>query len=211
MTNCYRAILDIIAAGAWSREKLIQITMLDDSLAGITLDPASGSMSLNNNVLPRPDEVNISVRSMLPKSKTQEKMELMKSLEIGAIDMFEYRIEVRKRGIELPVGNEPEWQNYRRSILENIILFGDGEKTGEITLDGNDMHEVHLRVLQAFMARPEFYQASAEVRDNFKQHYEYHLQLIGMQVPDQAPFAEDAAEEAQGQEKAEQAQSADNF
>ena len=57
------------------------------------------------------------------------------------------------------------------------------------------MHEVHLRVLQAFMARPEFYQASVAVREVFKVHYEAHLMLIGAQMPDQAPYPEDAAEE----------------
>ena len=201
MVRCYKSILDTIAAGAWPREKLIQISMLDDTLAGITLDSASGTMSLETNVLPRPDQVTIRVQSMLPKSKTQEKMELMKSLELGAIDMFEYRIEVRKRGIELPVGNEPEWQNYRRAILENILLFGDGQKPGEVILDMNDMHEVHLRVLQAFMARPEFYQASPAVREVFKDHYEGHLVYMGNQMPDQAPYPEDAAEEQAMMEK----------
>ncbi len=202
MINCYKSILDTIAAGAWPREKLIQVTMLDDTLAGVTLDPSAGAINLQNNILPRPEEVNIFVKSMLPKSKTQEKMELMKSLEIGAIDMFEYRIEVRKRGIELPVGNEPEWQNYRRSILENIILFGNGVEPGEVLFDQNDMHEVHLRVLQAFMARPEFYQASPKVRDVFKQHYEAHLMLMGTQMPDQAPYPEEmAAEQAAGEQE----------
>jgi hypothetical protein len=197
MSNCYRAVLDTIAAGAWSREKLIQVTMLDDSLAGVTVDPSSGTMSLSTNVLPRPDEVEISVRSMLPRSLTQEKMEIMKSLEIGAIDMFEYRIEVRKRGLELPVGNEPEWQNYRRAMMENIMLFNDGMDPGQVIVDQYDMHEVHLRVLQGFMARPEFFQADVKVRDAFKQHYESHLLAMGNKMPDQAPYPEDMAQEEQ--------------
>ena len=201
MANCYRAALDVIAMGAWSPDKLVQITMLDDSLAGIQLDSKTGSMSLAQNILPSPDEVSVSVRSMLPKSKEQEKMELMKALEIGSIDMFEYRTEVRKRGIELPVGNESEWQNYRRAMLENLILFGDGIKTGQVIFDVNDNHEVHLRVLQAFMARPEFYQADAEVRDAFKKHYEAHLMAMGQSMPDQMPYPEDAAAEAQMQEQ----------
>jgi len=200
VSNCYRAILDTIAV-EWPREKLIQVTMLDDTLAGISFDPSTGTVSLMDNILPRPDEILISVRSMLPRSKEQEKMELMKSLEIGAIDMFEYRIEVRKRGLELPAGNETEWQNYRRAMMENIILFGDGVTPSEVIVDMFDMHVVHLRVLQAFMARPEFFQASVEVRNAFKEHYAAHLDGIGNTMPSQAPYPEEAAEEAQALEK----------
>lgn len=200
VSNCYRAILDTIAV-EWPKEKLIQVTMLDDTLAGISFDPQTGSIRLAENVLPRPDEILISVRSMLPRSKEQEKMELMKSLEIGAIDMFEYRVEVRKRGLELPAGNEPEWQNYRRAMMENIILFSDGQSPGEVIVDMFDLHAVHLRVLQAFMARPEFYAATPEVRDVFKKHYAAHLEGIGNTMPDQAPYPEEAAEEAEAQER----------
>lgn len=198
--NCYRAILNIIQI-KWTNQKLVKVTMLDDTLAGIKLDPVSGTMGLDTNSIPHPDEVNIAVRAMLPKSVEQEKMELMKALEIGAIDMFEYRIEIRKRGIELPVGNEGEWQNYRRSVLENIVLFGDGETPGQVILSDRDIHEIHMRILQGFMARPEFYQATSKVRDAFVLHYEGHaLGIAGM--PEQAPYPEGAAEEQEELQKA---------
>ncbi len=66
------------------------------------------------------------------------------------------------------------------------------------------MHEVHLRVLQAFMARPEFYSASPAIRNVFKEHYEAHLTLMQQQLggmSDDAPYMEDAAEEAQATEQ----------
>lgn len=196
MSNCYKAILDLVGAGVWPREKLIQVSMLDDTLAGVVLDPTEGTVSLATNIVPRPDEVNISVQSMLPRSKQQEKVELASSLAQGVIDLFEYRIAVRKKGLDIPVGNEPEWQNYRRAMMENIILFGDGRSPGEVIFDVSDMHEVHIRVLQAFMARPEFYQAAVEVREAFKQHYQAHLEMMA-NVPDQVPYNEELAEEAQ--------------
>ncbi len=194
VTKCYKAMLSILQM-VWPNEKLVEVTMLDDSLAGIILDPKDGTVTLSNSVIPHPDEVNIGVKAMYPKSKEQAKMELMKSLELGIIDLFEYRIEVRKRGLELPAGNEIEWQNYRRAMLENVVLFGDGQESGEVTISETDMPEVHLRILTAFMARPEFFAASTEVREAFNEHYHLHQDAMGI-MPQQAPYPEEGAEEA---------------
>ncbi len=193
VSGCYRAILDIVRM-KWPKQKMVQVSLLDDSLAGITLDAKTGTMELSDNGIPHPDEVKITIRAMLPKSKEQEKMELAEALKMGTIDMFEYRIMVRKKGLELPVGNEPEWQNYRRAMLENIILFGDGEKPGQVIVSPLDIHDVHMRVLQAFMARPEFYEASTAIREKFIEHYSAHLLATGS-LPDQMPYVEQAAQE----------------
>ncbi len=201
MIRCYKSILDTIAAGAWPEEKLIQIAMLDDTLAGVKFDAPSGSMTMGDNALPRPDEVAIFVRSMHPKSLEQEKMELIAAFDKGAIDMYEYRVEVRTRGLDVPVGNEAEWQNHRRAVLENIVLFGDGQEPGEIIADELDMHDVHLRVLQPFRAKPEFYMASPAVRQAINDHYEFHLTMKAASMPDQAPYPEDAAVEQEAQIK----------
>lgn len=201
MTNCYSSILDIVGAGAWDQDKLVQIAMLDDTLAGVKFDPTSGAMVLGDNPIPRPEEVAIFVRSMEPRSPEREKMELMEALDRGSIDMFEYRIQVRKKGLDLPVGNEAEWQNYRRAVLENIILFGDGNEPGEIIVDDLDMHDVHLRVLQPFRSRPEFYAASPQVREAINKHYEFHITMMAASMPDQAPYPEDAAVEQEAQSR----------
>lgn len=201
MTQCYQATLGMLAAGAWPSNKLVQVTMLDDSVAGIVLDPTGGTVSLAENIVPRPNEVTVFVQSMAPQSKEQRKAELMKSLELGTIDLFEYRIMVRKEGLDLPVGNEAEWQNYRQAMLEDIILFGDGQTSGQIVFDVDNIHEVHMRVHQAFMARPEFFLASAAVQDAFKKHYAAHVLELGTTMPDMAPFPEEAAMEADMREK----------
>jgi hypothetical protein len=197
LSNCYKACLNLMQT-QWSNEKAVEITLLDDSLAGITLDMSTGTLDLARNVVPHPDDVNVFIKAMLPKSREQEKMELMKALELQAIDMFEYRIEVRKRGLDLPVGNEAEWQNYRRAMLENLLLFGDGRAPGSVLIDEIDIPWVHLRVLQAFMARPEYFLASEAVRAKFKDHYKMHQEQMGG-MPDGAPYPEEAAEEAQFQ------------
>lgn len=195
MSACYRVILKLLKDN-WSKEKMVEVSNLDDSLAGVKLDTKTGMMSLTDNALPEPHEVEIGIRSMLPRSEEQEKLELVKSLEMRAIDMFEFRIQVRKKGLSIPVGNEPEWQNYRRAMLENIQLFGDGINPGSVIVSKIDLHEVHLRVLDAFMARPEFYAASPRVRDSFVKHREEHLSYFGS-FPDQLPNPEESAMMAQ--------------
>lgn len=193
VSNCYRVILGI-AGIRWPKEKLVSVTMLDDTLAGISLDPTSGTMKLEDNNIPHPDEVEIGIKATLPKSKEQEKMELKEALATQTIDLFEYRITIRKKGIELPVGNEAEWQNYRRATLENIMLFGDGQTPGKIIVGDRDIHEIHMRVLQPFMARPEYYLASPEVREKFEEHFALHELGLGI-LPEGLPNIEDAAME----------------
>jgi hypothetical protein len=195
VSDCYRAILKLVKL-TWTGADVVGITMLDDALAGIVLDDKAGTMNLTKNAVPDPSEVEITVKSMIPRSREQEKAELKDALALGAIDIMEYRIEVRKRGLGVPVGNEAEWQNYRRAMMENLILFGDGQTPGTVTVDEDDMHPVHIRVLQAFRARPEYYAASQAIRDKFKKHYDAHLQGLGT-LPEGAPYPEDAAELSQ--------------
>jgi hypothetical protein len=192
VSQLYRAALGI-AKDTWSGDKVVDINNLDDGVAGVKLDATSGTMSLEENNVPHPDEVNVTVSSAVPISDEQKKAELKDGLEKGVITLREYQIKVREEGLDLPVGDEPAWQNYRRAKMENIILFGDGRKSGEITPSERDMHAVHLEVLDAFMAKPEFHLAETTVRDKFVEHYDYHQTGPGM-LPEGMESAEEAAE-----------------
>jgi len=196
-SNCYRVTLDI-TRDRWGDEKVLDITHLDDSIAGVTIDPSTGRMKLTENAIPHPDEVIVSVSSAVPRSKEQRKLELKDALKTGIITATEYRIKARTESLDLPVGNEIEWQNYRRAMLENLVLFGDGRQPGQITYSDGDLHMVHLMVLDAFMARPEFYLASSPVRAIFQKHREEHLAGTGA-FPEGMPYGEEAAEESVSQ------------
>ena len=193
-SNCYRVALDI-TRGLWGDEKVLDLTHLDDAIAGIQIDPSTGRLRLTDNAIPHPDEVVVSVASAVPRSKEQLKLELKDALATGKITLTEYNIKARTESLDLPVGNEQEWQNYRRAVLENIMLFGDGVKPGEITYDEKDMHEIHLMVLQPFMAKPEYYQASPEVRTAFEEHYKSHYAGLGI-TPEGLPLMDEAADGA---------------
>ena len=188
----YRALLRVLKDN-WSDQKVVSISHLDDSLAGIILDTETGSMSISQNAIPYPDEVTVTIKSEVPVSVEQQKQELKEALKEQRITLDEFNREVRKQGLNIPVGDEIGWQNYRRAMLENIILFGDGKTAGEVVVNPHDLHRVHIEVLQAFMARPEFFVASAELRNKFDDHIMEHKGQMG-QYPDQLPFPEDSAE-----------------
>ena len=192
ISGIYRAMLRI-AKDIWPETKVVSISNLDDSLAGILLNSETGEITLAKNAIPFPDEVNINIASEVPISKEQQKLELKEALDKGRIDLDEYGYQVRIKGLDSAVGNEAGWQNYRRAKLENLVLFGDGEKSGQVILSERDQHLIHLKVLDAFMARPEFYAASEPVRTAFIEHYEGHKVGLG-ELPEQMLQPEDAAE-----------------
>jgi len=198
LSGVYRALLRILK-DSWDDKKVVNITSLDDSLAGIVLDSESWTLSLSQNAIPFPDEVSVTIASEVPISKEQEKMEIKEALAENRITLDEFNWTVRKKGLNLPVGDEVSWQNYRRAMLENIQLFADGQTPGDnVKVAPNDLHRVHLIVLQAFVARPEFFAASANVRNKFYTHIDEHKAAMG-QMPDQLPYIEDIAAASLGQ------------
>lgn len=194
VAGVYRSMLRVLK-DLWSDRKVVSISNLDDALAGIVLDTESGTLSLSQNAIPYPDEVTIGVASEVPVSKEQQKADLKEALAQGIINLDEYGVKVRKMGLNLPVGREVSYQNYRRAMYENLLLFGDGvnpppEESG-IIVSERDMHMVHKEVLDAFMARPEFFEASVPVRDAFEKHWQEHqigLGVLpeGMETPDES-------------------------
>jgi len=191
VSGIYRAALRILK-DTWTDQKVVSLSNLDDSLAGIILDADSGTLSLSQNAIPYPDEVSITIASEVPVSAEQQKMELKEAYRDGRITLDEFNFEVRKRGLDIPVGGEFEWQSYRRAMLENIQLFRDGQTPGKIIMNERDLHRIHLMVLDSFMARPEFYAASQKVRDSFVEHRDEHFYAQG-NMPEGLPMMEDAA------------------
>lgn len=191
VSGCYKAMLGLIRK-TWKDDKIVDVSQLDDSLAGIKFDPATGEMTLAENAIPHPDQVVITINSELPRSPQQQKLELNEALDRQLITPIEYMVEVRKRGLDLPVGNEVAWQNYRRAMFENLVLFGDGKTPGQVIVSGSDMHTIHLMVLEPFRARPEYYLAEPVVREAFNKHYEAHMTGLG-QLPEGMEQPEDEA------------------
>lgn len=187
----------------------IAVTMMDDSLVGIVYDAGKGTIALSDSGVPHPDKVEITVRSMAPVSKQQQKLELQQHLQLGVIDAMEYRIKARLMNLEIPVGNNIEWENYVKARVENALLFHDGktvpqgaeEQVGVLFSREADMHEVHLRVHRELVASIKFSLASPEVRKRILNHIRLHLEDGLGRIPAQMPLLEDAALESQMMEQ----------
>jgi hypothetical protein len=192
----YRAMLRILK-DKWTDQKVVSISNLDESLAGIVVNAEGGDLQLSQSAIPYPDEVAVTVASELPVSKQQQRAELKESFQTQRITIDEYNQMARKQALDLPVGDELGWQSYRRAVLENLTLFGDGTKPGETIVSPYDVGRIHEQVLLAFMARPEFYLASKEVREAFQEHLEAHRGNQG-DYPEQLPYPEDSAEDLMG-------------
>ena len=191
-SGIYRALLRILK-DTWTDKKVVNISSLDDSLAGIVLNADEGTLSLSQNAIPFPDEVSVTVASEVPVSKEQQKAELKEAHAQQRITLDEFNWTVRKQGLDIPVGDEIGWQNYRRAMLENILLFGDGQTPGEVVVSPHDLARIHIMVLQAFVARPEFFASSVKVRDKFDEHIMEHKAQMG-DFPEPLPYPEDSAE-----------------
>lgn len=192
LSRSYRALLYLIKE-QWGEKQTISMSLNDDILVGVKYDSVSGQLTLDRNAIPHPDEVLITVSSKMPKSIAQRKAELAEHLAAAVITPREYRTMSRVEGLDLPVANEREWQAFRKAKMENIMLFGDGEKPGQIAPSPRDYHEVHLEVLGAFMARPEYSLASSDIQDEFAAHYKFHQENLGT-YPEDIPYPETQAE-----------------
>ncbi|MHC4867967.1 MAG: hypothetical protein ACYTEX_28175, partial [Planctomycetota bacterium] len=198
VSGVYRALLRILK-DRWTDQKVVEVSCLDDSLAGIVLDAKEGTMSLGQNAIPHPEEVILTVASETPVSEEHQKAELKEAIAQGRITLDEFNRKVRILGLNIPVGDELGWQSYRRAKMENIVLFGDGQVPGKVIVSDRDVHRIHREVLQTFMAGPEFFASSAEVREAFVKHDDEHKTGLG-QYPDQLPYPEEAAEGMLGPE-----------
>jgi len=185
----YKAMLQEAAKMLKSPEasNTIKLLTLDDAIAGVVIDPATGQMRLDDsNPIPSPSEVTLDVRERLPKFKEKDRQELQEQYMAmgpkGSMDMnfVDYLVEMLRRGIDIPAGNRGKVENIRTAWLENLILFGDGITPGTILQNEEyDDHMIHLQILTDFMARPEWRLASDAVRAKFLIHKQFHMMALG--------------------------------
>jgi hypothetical protein len=201
VVDMYRAAL-CKALHDFDMTDTIAITMLTDALAGVVYDPKTGTISVGQNAIPHPEEVAITVNSMLPTSRQQQILELKDELTRLNITPRQYRIKSRLMGLELPVCNEVEWENYKKARLENVLLFHDGqtvpegteEEVGVLFSADADMHDVHIMVHSELVATTQFAMAKPPVRTRVLNHLLLHKDSSGA-LPEGMPPMEEAAME----------------
>lgn len=183
----------------WTTKKIASVTLLDESVIGLRVDTTTGEIGLADNAVPDPAEVTITIRSRYPQSPEQRRADLDDQLAKQIITPRDYRILARKHNLDLPVANDAEWNNYCQSVYNNIKLFGDGStSSGDYEVRDNELHEIHLERLLAFMSRTEFQFASEDVTRAFEQAVTARRERLGI-LPEPLAYPEDAAAEMQMQ------------
>ncbi len=177
-----------------------KLRTVDDTVAGIVLDPTTGSMKLDDkNTIPADGTIKIGIQESMPQPKAQRKAELVQMLQLGLVTPMEFRVINYREELGFPVGNRAEWHGYQKAMYHNILLFGDGETPGQAVTDNKfDNPEIQLFALRDFVAKVQFSLSSTAVQEVFEQRISYFEQIMGS-YPEQLPRPEEAAQLAQGQ------------
>jgi hypothetical protein len=200
-SGIYAAMLQM-ARDNWTAETIAHITLLDDSLVGVVIDPDTGKVSLDKNSVPRPQDIKITVKAALPSSLQQRKSELLTMLQLQLVTPAEFRRISRSENMGFPLGSRAEYENFRKATLNNIVQFGDGKTPGLVIISPEaDNPEIHLECILDFMARPEFMLATKTVRSAFEQRKRTYEQMLGRNFPDQLGYPEQEAQYQQGIEE----------
>jgi len=170
----------------------LRLGTTDDAVAGVVVDPQSGELSLESNPIPAVDEVKISIKETEPKLLTQRKQELILMLDKQLIDRHDFLWTNYIENLGFPIEDPSEIEEHKKAMWRNIIQFGDGTRPGGLIIGAHDNHEIHLRVIKAFMSRIVYSMASEEVQSAFEERKAGHEKYLGGGFPDAIPYPENA-------------------
>jgi len=192
----HRSVLASASRVIAQTSRAIPVTHLTVELAGAVIDPESSTVSFSQNPLPSISNLAITIRDTNPRSEVarkQEALELMGNPEL--VDPQRFILFSLQEGLDFAMYMEEEKAAYETVVRNILLLYGDGESTGEIiTTPHTAMPELQLRVLGAFMASPVMAVASAEVQDAFKQYREMLMEAMGLVLPAAVPNPDDEAQ-----------------
>lgn len=193
----YKALL-AAAPDLLSEANEVPLIGLDDSIVGLIVKPNTGKVVLRPENFPLPSEVEVGIRDRLPSPPTVRIQKLLDAHQRRLLSDIDFKITVWRENLDYPVGSWDEQEAYRKSVLMTILLFGDGENPGQVIPSTEaDNPKIALRVIQQFMAKPEFTFVSKKVREAFEELKRVYQNMIGSRYPDPLMHPEDEAMMAQ--------------
>lgn len=185
-SHMYRCLLQ---KGRLANTKVIQLKTVDHRLAGIAVT-ASGEITLDPNVLPHPDEIQVGMRSGQPRLRSQKQQEVLANFDRGLIPPHKLAWINHTQDLGLDLGMDSIVAEIERCMLHNLILFGDGKKPGTVTDPEFCNHQIWSEIILEFMSSDAYRLASDEVKGSFVARIQYHQQQVGG-YPDQMPYPEE--------------------
>jgi hypothetical protein len=179
---------------------VIEMAVTDDTIAGVVIDPSTGGMSLAQNPIPNPWEVNIDVRDRTPRDKDVRKAELKELFTMQLVDQTRFWITAYEENLDFPGMPKDVTETWRKAIWQIITLFRDGKTPGTVSLGEHTQNpDIQLIAVQQFMDKIEFSLASPEVRQAFETWKMDLETLAGRSFPAGLPSPEMAAQTAMPQ------------
>lgn len=205
--DAYRSLLQqAVTELSGNKEAAVPVSYLNEAMVGVVIDPDTDQASFGDNPIREIHRLKFTVRSSLPRSESARKAEALELLEKGVSSREQFILYALREGLEMGMYMQHEANAYRKIVRNILLLFRDGEKPGEVmTTTQSDLPALELTVLNAFMASPEFLQASPEVQNAFADYQDHLMGSMGM-LPEGTPNPDDAALLAVAQQQAAQSE-----
>jgi hypothetical protein len=157
-------------------EAFLKLGRIDETVLGLDFDQESGQVSLSDAEIPDPHELDLTIRNKNPRPKQQVYTDLKERLANGELDQVEFEIALIKEGLDTTIVSRVNYNNYESAWIENVVLFGDGQKPGRVIANEfADNHSIHWLVHMEVMSSHVFKSASDEVQTAFIAHArDYH-------------------------------------
>lgn len=201
MADAYCGVYERMLQVAKDRMKpgdTVEIAVVDDAIAGIVVDPDTGTLQLAQNPIPEPWEVNIDVKDRTPRDRDIRKQELLQLYSAQLVDDTRFWITAFEENLDFPGPPKEIWETWRKAIWQIIMLFRDGVTPGTIEIGEHTQNaDIQLIAVQQFMSKIEFSLASPAVRKRFED-WKIDLELLaGRNFPAGLPSPEMAVQGVQ--------------
>lgn len=187
---------------------ILELANISDAVAGVIIDPNSGSVELAQNPIPDPWEVNVDIKDRTPREPDIRKRELLDLYGAQLVDYNRFWITAFEENLDFPGPPKDIWETWRKVQYQIVVLFRDGKQPGPLFLGEHTQNPaIQLLAVQQFMNRIEYSLASKEVRKVFEQWKEALEGLAGVRYPaGLGPPEQLAQQQMQMMQQAEQAQ-----
>lgn len=186
----------------YMQRKPVFLTEIDDNVAGIRIDMEGGAprLMLETAQKPSTEGLRFQIRGQDSRGDQVKKAEVIQLMQLQAISPVDLPILNHEKRLGFILPETPEFNTYLTTMLNNILLFNDGQIPGQVFGSGLvDNPMVAMKTVARFMTRPIFKLASREVRQSFEQMFEaYKLAIVGPRLgtPNQ-PQPENIIEQAE--------------